>query len=64
MEAANAVVSNGEIAESDVVDRMANVAAKSLVVADVDGATVITGYLSPHAPTRSMSSRKAIFVSD
>src|SRR5262249_10771943 len=40
MEAASAVASGGEIAESDIVDRMANLAAKSLVVADVGGATV------------------------
>src|SRR5262249_20705218 len=37
---ASAVASGGEIAESDIVDRMANLAAKSLVVADVGGATV------------------------
>jgi predicted ATPase/DNA-binding winged helix-turn-helix (wHTH) protein len=40
MEAANAVVSGDEVALSDVVDSVANLAAKSLVAADVGGATV------------------------
>jgi predicted ATPase/DNA-binding winged helix-turn-helix (wHTH) protein len=40
MESASAVVSGGGVAPSDIVDSVANLAAKSLVAVDVDGANV------------------------
>jgi predicted ATPase len=40
MEAVSAIASGKEVAESEVVDRVANLAAKSLVAVDVGGATV------------------------
>jgi len=41
LESAGAVVSGGEIAESDVIDYVANLVAKSLVTADVNRATAL-----------------------